>query len=151
MDPIDIRHQGYQIFMKFRGTTVLLPVEMPDGADEFEQFERAVAYFTTKGFTLPNDATDSSNAQGGNAQPTYQRPQQRQQPQQQSSSQWKCPVHGTSTMGNFGIECGTRAVGTVPAWRYRPGKDKQTGEVLPYTFLGRDGQPVFCCAERPPR
>jgi hypothetical protein len=89
-------------------------------------------------------------SQQGQQTQQLQQPQQPQQPQQGGG--WSCPTHGPANVApgyqGRGFECKVTSVGQVPPWGWRPGKDKNTGYPLQYTFCNRDGQYVYACKER---
>ena len=92
----------------------------------------------------------SARAPAGGGAASSTPAEQPQQPQQGGG--WSCPTHGPANVApgyqGRGFECKVTSVGQVPPWGWRPGKDKNTGYPLQYTFCNRDGQYVYACKER---
>lgn len=108
----------------------------------------ALAYISSLGIT-PRSAVAAAQPQqpGSFRDRVYGQPQQPQQ-----GGGWSCPTHGPANVApgyqGRGFECKVTSVGQVPPWGWRPGKDKNTGYPLQYTFCNRDGQYVYACKER---
>ena len=122
------------------------------GAYEDFDLPGALSYLKTLGLEptgapMAPQAAPPPQQQGSFRDRVYGQPQQPQQ-----GGGWSCPTHGPANVGpgyqGRGFECKVTSVGRVPPWGWRPGKDKNTGYPLQYTFCNRDGQYVYACKER---
>lgn len=122
---------GYQVEMAFNGTRVLLPVENIDDTESniIERYEGALAYYQTKGFSLPANASvanETVSLRDRMGVPPAPQPAAFAQPSAQGFP--TCPFHGTQKIKagyqGRGWECGVN-VGSEPAYPFRKWQGRQ--------------------------